>query len=307
MRLRSKDFRSLADLNREEILGLIDLALRSKREMKKGTFESPVPGRFLGLIFHKPSLRTRVSFERAMHDLGGTSIMISDREIGIGTREDPRDVARVLSRFVHGIMIRTFDQAMVDRLASEAGVPVINGLTDLYHPCQILADLLTVKERRGSLEDLRVVFVGDGNNVCHSWILAAAHLGIDLRLACPEGYSPDPRVLETARGIGPLRFEESRDPARAVAGAHVIYTDTWTSMGQEEDAERRRRAFAPFQVNENLLGGAERDAVVLHCLPAHRGEEITDEVIDGPRSAVYDQAENRTHAQRALLTLLFQR
>jgi len=304
--LSKKDFVSIADFTRAELEEIIDVAVRQKKEHRAGTLPRTHVGRVLACIFHKPSLRTRVSFEVAMHNLGGTSLYLTDKELGIGSREAPEDVARVLSRYVSGIMIRTFDNAIVEDLARYASIPVINGLTDLLHPCQIMADLMTIQEHRGNLDELSVVFVGDGNNVARSWVNASARLGFRFVLACPAGYGIDADFVRGAYGDeGPSgRYAEINDPAEAVAGADVVYTDVWASMGQEDQAAQRRRAFEGFQVNEDLMGKAPANAVVLHCLPAHRGEEITHGVLESERSLVFDEAENRLHAQRAILSLL---
>jgi ornithine carbamoyltransferase len=302
MSLSKKDFLSIADYERGEIEAIIALAVDQKARLRVGPLPQTHVGKTLACIFHKPSLRTRVSFEVAMHQLGGNALYLTDAEIGMGSREAPQDVARVLSRYVSAIMIRTFDHGMVEALAKHASVPVINGLTDLLHPCQILADLMTIQEHRGNLDDLTVTFIGDGNNVARSWINAAAKLRFRFILACPEGYGIDPLFVDRARAIE--FYTETSDPRQAVAGADVLYTDVWASMGQEREAEKRKRDFAGFQLNEDLLGRSSGDAIVLHCLPAHRGEEITDGALESPRSRVFDQAENRLHVQRALLSLL---
>ncbi len=304
MKLSRKDFLSIADFTRDELLGIVDLALEQKAAARAGRLPRTHTGRVLACVFHKPSLRTRVSFEVAMHSLGGSSLYLTDRELGIGSREDPRDVARVFSRYVDALMVRTFDHGLIEQLARYATIPVINGLTDRLHPCQVMADLLTIREHRGSLDDLHVVFVGDGNNMSRSWVNASARLGLRLTLAVPEGYGIDPEFVREAWGGEPDGYREVHDPAEAVRDADVIYTDVWASMGQEAEADERRRAFARFQVNEALVARAPEHAIVLHCLPAHRGEEITEGVIEGPRSVVFDQAENRLHAQRAILSLL---
>ena len=295
---------SIADYSKEELQAVVRLAIEQKQALRKGPLEPAMRGRTLACIFHKPSLRTRVSFEVAMHQLGGDSLYLTDQEIGVGSREAPQDVARVLSRYVSAIMIRTFDQAIVDTLAKFATVPVINGLTDLLHPCQILADLMTIEEHRGSLDDLTVVFVGDGNNVARSWINAAGKFGFRFILAAPKGYGVDKAFVDKALGNKTNLYQEINDPATAVAEADVLYTDVWASMGQEEEAAKRKKAFAAFQLNGDLVGRAPDRAVILHCLPAHRGEEITDDVIESERSLVFDEAENRLHVQRALLSLL---
>jgi ornithine carbamoyltransferase len=303
MTLGKKDFVSIADFDKRELDEIIALATEQKATLKSGPLPQTHVGQTLACIFHKPSLRTRVSFEVAMHQLGGDSIYLTDQEIGIGSREAPQDVARVLSRYVDGIMIRTFDQSIVDTLAKHATIPVINGLTDLLHPCQILADLMTIREHRANLDNLAVAFIGDGNNVARSWVNAASRLDFRFILACPKGYGLDRTFVDNAMA-GKGLYEEVNDAGAAVSEADVLYTDVWASMGQEAEAAKRKRDFAAFQLNDELLARAPKRAIVLHCLPAHRGEEITDSVIESQRSLVFDQAENRLHVQRALLTLL---
>ena len=297
-----RDLLDLASLSAEELERLLGLAERLKHELRAGLEHPYLRGRTLAMIFQKPSLRTRLTFETGMAQLGGHAIYLAPQDIGIGERESVKDVARNLSRWVDLIMIRTFAHEICVELANEASVPVINGLTDLLHPCQLLADLLTLRERFGDLSKICVAYVGDGFNLAHSWIEAAALAGFELRLGCPVGYEPRHEFVERMRRgkFGIL----THDPAEAVRGADVIYTDTWTSMGQEKEGARRRRDFKAFQVNRDLLAQARRTAVVMHCLPAHRGEEITDEVLDGPRSLVLDQAENRLHAQKAVMVWL---
>jgi ornithine carbamoyltransferase len=258
----------------------------------------------LACIFHKPSLRTRISFEIAIRQLGGSSLFITDAEIKIGSRETPRDVAQVLSRYVDGIMIRTFEQRLVEELARNADVPVINGLTDLLHPCQVLGDIFTAIERFGTIDGKKVVFVGDGNNVARSWLNAATRFKFKFVLAAPEGYQIEDSFIAGARKAGPVDYEWIRDPRSAVRGADVVYTDVWTSMGQESEKEKRLKAFAGYQVNDALMKLAHPSAIFMHCLPAHRGDEVTDSVMDGPHSVVYDEAENRLHIQRAIIALL---
>jgi len=303
-----KDFMAIADWSSEDLVRILELAMDQKRRLKKGgNLFNEKPGRVLALLFHKPSLRTRVSFEVAIRQLGGSSLYITDKEIGLGSREAPQDVARVLERYVDGIMIRTFAHEGALSLARNATrIPVINGLTDLLHPCQVMADLQTIWEHKGGLEGLRIVYLGDGNNMANSWINAAARFPFELVISNPSGYEPDAAVLDNARKINPnLRYENVSDPARAVEGADVLYTDVWASMGQEDEAEARRSIFKPYQVNQKLLEKTgKKDSIVMHCLPAHRGDEITDEVIDGPQSVVFDEAENRLHAQRAILSLV---
>lgn len=296
-----RDFLSIADYRRGELDLILDLAAALKEAWRAGRDESRLKGKTLACIFHKPSLRTRMSFEVGMGQLGGRSLYITDAEIGFGKRESIHDIAKVLSGFVDGIMIRTFNQANVVELARHARVPVINGLTDAEHPCQILADIFTIRERGLSLDGLSLAWIGDGNNVAKSWIDAALSYAIDLRLACPEGYDPDPAAIASVRSSGKGRVTLARTPEEAIAGAQVVYTDTWTSMGQEGEAARRREAFTGYQVTSHLLSRAAPKAIVMHCLPAHRGEEITDEVMDGPQSVVFDQAENRMHLQKGIL------
>lgn len=303
MALGKKDFVSIADFDRPEIEEIIGLAMEQKARLRRGLLPQTHRGETLACIFHKPSLRTRVSFEVAMHQLGGDSLYLTDKEIGVGSREAPQDVARVLSRYVSAIMIRTFDHSIVETLAQFATVPVINGLTDLLHPCQILADLMTIREQRGNLENLTVAFIGDGNNVARSWVNAAARLDFRFTLACPPGYGLDAGFVDGVMGKTAL-YQEVHNAMAAVKQADVLYTDVWASMGQEAEAAKRKQDFSSFQLNDALLAKAPSHAVVLHCLPAHRGEEITDSVMESPRSLVFDQAENRLHVQRALLTLL---
>jgi len=296
-----RHFLQLRDLDPAELHELIERAHRLKAGAE--TPDAPLRGRTLGMIFRKHSTRTRISFDVAMFQLGGHGAFLSDRESHMGRGESIADTARVLSRYVDGIMIRTFRHAEVEGLVQHASVPVINGLTDLTHPCQLLADLLTVREEFGPRwEELSVAWVGDGNNVANSWLNAAAMLGFELRLAVPEGFDPDPAILARAQAEGRIRL--TRDPAEAVDGAHVVTTDTWASMGHEEEAGAREQVFAPFQVTVDLMGRADREAIFMHCLPAYRGKEVTSEVMDGPRSRVFDEAENRLHAQKALLLLL---
>ena len=297
--MSKRDFLAIPDFSREELHALFDLAAR----MKRGEFrERPLAGKTLGMIFTKSSTRTRVSFEVGAFQLGGHALFLSARDIQLGRGEPIRDTARVLSRYLDGIMIRTFDHADVEELARFASIPVINGLTDLLHPCQILADLLTVREHVGGWEGKTIAWIGDGNNMAHSWINAAGALGFDLRLACPEGYDPDPAIL--ARNQTLAKITLTRDPQEAAAGAHVVNTDVWASMGQEEEQKQRERAFRGFTVNEATMKQADRHAIFLHCLPAHRGEEVAAEVIDGPQSRVWDEAENRLHVQKAVMAAL---
>jgi ornithine carbamoyltransferase len=295
-----RHYLSVADLSATAILDLLDRALELKRFGRRA--DTRLAGRTAALVFQKPSLRTRVSFEVAMLQLGGSAVYLSPAEIQLGQREGAVDVARVLSRYVDVVVARVFLHADVVALAQHASVPVVNALSDREHPCQILADLLTLYERRGSLKGLQVAYVGDGNNVAHSLALAAPGLGIDLRFATPDGYEPDPTIMELAQtGAQTGAIELFRDPREAVRGADAVYTDSWYSMGQESEAEVRAPIFRPYQLNAALLAEAAPGAVAMHCLPAHRNQEITDEVMDGSASVVYDQAENRLHVQKALL------
>ena len=297
-----RDLLDLASLTAAELRGLLDLAARLKAEQKAGIEHPHLRGSTLAMIFEKPSLRTRITFEAGMTQLGGHAIHLASQDIGLGARESVKDVARNLSRWVSLIMIRTFAHSVCVELARESTVPVINGLTDLLHPCQLLADLLTLKERFGELSQLKVAFIGDGFNLAQSWIEAASILRFQLTIASPKGYEPRPEFVAMMRceKLGTL----TPDPVAAVADADAVYTDTWTSMGQEKEAARRRRDFRNFQVNAALMARAKPGAVAMHCLPAHRGEEITDDVLDGPDSVVLDQAENRLHAQKAVMLWL---
>jgi len=300
-----KDFLSLADWSAEDLLAMLARARELKRLDREGERPPTLRGRVLAMFFEKPSLRTHVTFEAGMTQLGGHAILLRPEQVGIGSRESPADVARNLSRWVDGIVARTFSHALVEELAQQASIPVINGLTDLLHPCQAMADLQTIAERC-ELKDAVLAYVGDGNNVANSLLNAAAVLGLALRVATPSTHRPASRVRRRAEPIAArsgARIAFLEDPVEAVRGANFVYTDTWTSMGQEEEAELRRRIFAGYQVNAALLAHAP-EAWVMHCLPAHRGEEITDEVLDGPRSVVFDQAENRLHSQKAILERL---
>ncbi len=298
----TRDFLAIPDFSKPELLALFDLAAR----MKRGEYrDRPLAGRTLAMIFAKSSTRTRVSFEVGAYQLGGHALFLSSRDIQLGRGEPIRDTARVLSRYVDGIMIRTFDQADVEELARFAAVPVVNGLTDLQHPCQVLADLLTVREALGGWEGKAVAWIGDGNNMAHSWLDAAGVLGFELRLACPRGYQPDPAILERNRSHACILLTE--DPAEAAAGAHVINTDVWASMGQEAERAERERAFKGYIVDAALMRRAASGAIFLHCLPAHRGEEVSDDVIEGAQSRVWDEAENRLHVQKALMAILMGR
>jgi ornithine carbamoyltransferase len=296
-----RDLLTILDLTAAEIVALLARAQEMKKLWFQGTLRPVLPGKTLGLLFTKPSTRTRISFEAAMNRLGGSCIFMTEKETQLSRKEPLPDTARVMSRYIEVLAVRTFDHADVEELARHASIPVINALTDSNHPCQVLSDLLTIQEKRGSLQDLEVAWIGDGNNVAHSWIDAAARMGFTLRLACPEGYLPDRRVLERARAEGGRNIFVVSDPREAVASADAINTDVWASMGQEEEADTRRKVFAPYQVNADLLSHAPRHALVMHCLPAHREEEISTEVLEGPHSVVFDQAENRLYFQMALL------
>jgi len=296
----SRHFTAIPDFSREELIETLDLAAR----MKRGEYtDKPLAGKTLAMIFAKSSTRTRVSFEVGTYQLGGHALFLSSRDIQLGRGEPIRDTARVLSRMVDGIMIRTFAQSDVDDLARFGSIPVINGLTDLLHPCQIMADLQTIQESFGrDLEGVKVAWVGDGNNMANSWLNAAYRLGFELRLAFPAGYEPDAGIL--ARAQGAAKIVITHDPREAVEGADVVNTDVWTSMGQEEEQAKRERDFQGYLVDDTLMARASDRSIFLHCLPAHRGEEVSDEVIEGPRSRVFDEAENRLHAQKAIMVKL---
>ncbi|MBN2471131.1 MAG: ornithine carbamoyltransferase [Anaerolineae bacterium] len=305
--MKPKHYLDITKWSPEDMQELLDLAVFLKREWKSGGNRPVLKGKVLGMVFQKPSLRTRVSFEVGMKHLGGDALYLSPAEIGLGKRESIADVARVLSGYVQGIMARVFEHQHVLDLARWASVPVINGLSDFNHPCQALADMLTIYEHYGKLEGLKVAFVGDGNNVATSLLFASAKLGVNFSIASPPGYALDSSVLVKAAPYAEtsgITIETHEDPIAAVAEADVIYTDTWTSMGQEDEAAVRREKFGRYQVNNDLLAKAGRKAMVMHCLPAHRGEEITDEVADGMQSLLFPQAENRMHAQKALLVTL---
>lgn len=299
-----RDFLSLFDWSKDDIDKLLARAGELKKEQRKGKTRPSLKGKTIAMIFDKPSTRTRLSFEAGVAQLSGQSIFLSAGELQLSRGETIADTARVMSRYVDGVVIRTFSHRTVEDFAAHADIPVINGLTDLLHPCQILSDVFTLQERRGSYEELSVVYVGDGNNVANSWINAAAQLGFTLTLACPEGFRPNQGILARALQQEVSKIRITDDPRKAVEGAHVIYTDVWASMGQEREAAKRAEVFQPFQINRELVQRAAKDVLVMHCLPAHRGEEITDEVIDGSHSIVWDQAENRLHVQKAILERL---
>jgi ornithine carbamoyltransferase len=303
--LKGRSFLTLADYTREELTALLDLADELKRERRADKLRDSHAGQTLALLFQKPSLRTRVSFDVAMHELGGHAFYLGPDEVGVNTRESAPDVGTVLSRYVHGIMARVFGHEIVEELAAYADVPVINGLSDLYHPCQALADIMTIRERFGKLEGLTLAYISDGNNVANSLMLGGAIMGFNVTVVAPAGYEPTPEIVEKARGIAAsgVSIVTTHDLA-AAAGADVLYADVWTSMGQEKEAAKRREDFAGFTVDAKVLAAAAPRAIVLHCLPAHYGEEITEEVARGPQSAIWDEAENRLHAQKALLVSL---
>ncbi|MFQ5768009.1 MAG: ornithine carbamoyltransferase [Acidobacteriota bacterium] len=303
--MNSRSLVSLVDLSSQEIEEILSLALDMKADPDQ--YRDCLQGKVLAMVFQKPSLRTRVSFETGMRHLGGHAIYLAPADIDLGRRESVPDVARTLGRMVNGIMARTFQHDTVVQLAECAGVPVINGLTDLFHPCQALADMLTLREVKGRLEGLRLAFVGDGNNVCHSLMAAGARLGVSILAVVPPGYEPRPEIVNPARRLAQKKrsvIEVVHSLEEGVAAADAVYTDVWTSMGQEPQAERRLKDFASFQVDRRIFAMAKPDAVFMHCLPAHRGEEVSAEVCDSPRSVIFQQAENRLHAQKAVLALL---
>jgi ornithine carbamoyltransferase len=303
-----RDFLSVLDA-RNDIDDILNMALDLKLRQKKGLGYFPLKNRSLALIFEKPSTRTRISFEVGMAQLGGYALYLSPKDLQIGRGETIADTAKVLSRYVDAIMYRAFEHDMVVELARNSSVPVINGLDDLEHPCQILADLLTIKEHKGELKGLSLTYVGDGNNVCNSLMLGCALLGIDMDVSCPDGYLPNDKIFEEASQIAQdkgVHLHMVSNPVEAVRGADIIYTDVWVSMGDEKEKKSRKKIFAPYQINSELVKHAKPDCVVMHCLPAHRGQEITDDVIDGEHSIVFDQAENRLHAQKALLVKLLE-
>jgi len=301
------DLISLADCTRDEITGILDLADELKSVQRAGKIHHPLEGQTMAMIFEKPSLRTRVTFETGMFQLGGHALMIHSEKTRLGERESIPDVARNLDRWVDGIMARTFSHGAVIELAEHSSAPVINGLTDKFHPCQVLADAQTLREHRGSLEGLKVAFVGDGNNVCASWMHLAARVPINVTLVCPESYEVDDEVFSFAREQAEGEVAIVHDMAAGLNDADAVYTDVWASMGQESEANDRREKFEKFQVNGGAMKHAKDDALFMHCLPAHRGDEVTPEVIDGPQSIVFDQAENRLHAQKAVMVTLMQR
>lgn len=297
-----RDFLTLRDLSSEEMSSILDRAMK----LKSGEDRSACPliGRSIGLLFEKTSTRTRVSFETGIYQLGAHAVYMNATELQLGRGETIGDTSKALSRYLDAIVIRTYDHSRLEDFASNAAIPVINGLSNLHHPCQVLADMMTILERKGRLKGIHLAYIGDGNNVANSLIEAASRMEINLIMACPEGYEPDPGVLEQARRDAKSEIVILRDPKEAAGMADAVYTDVWVSMGHEEEAEARKKRLRPYQVNEKVLECAKKDVIVLHCLPAHRGEEITDKVIDGPLSVVFDQAENRLHAQKSLLEFL---
>jgi ornithine carbamoyltransferase len=302
-----KDFLELLSIPGRELTALLRLAAKLKFKQRRGVPHPLLAGRMLGLVFQKPSTRTRVSFEAGMNQLGGQAMVLPMGDIQLSRGESVADTARVLSRYLDGIVVRTFDHAIVEEWAREATIPVINGLTDLSHPCQALSDLLTIQEKKGRLKGVKIAYVGDGNNVTNSLIEAAAKMGMTISVGCPPGYQPDQHIVDRARMEGQKTgavIEIGFDPLVAVKDADVVYTDVWISMGREREQARRIKILSPYQLNERLLKRAKPDAVVMHCLPAHRGEEISAQVLDGPQSVVLDQAENRLHMQKAILVRL---
>jgi ornithine carbamoyltransferase len=302
-----KDFVSISDVDRVEFLEILRDAGVLKKERKKAIDSKPLKGKVLAMLFEKPSLRTRFTFETGIFELGGMAIYFSPSDIDIGKRESVEDIAKNLSRWASGIMARTFEHSTVTGFAENSTVPVINGLSNLEHPCQILADFQTIQEKKGKLENVKLAFIGDGNNVCNSMMLASGLMGVDFRVAHPKGYEPDKNVVERAKKLAAASggsITITNNPNEAADGADVIYTDVWASMGFKHEAEQRRKAFASFQVNEDVVFCADKDYIFMHCLPAIRGEEVTSEVIDGPNSVVFDQAENRLHSQKALMLKL---
>lgn len=300
-----KDLLTLRDLSTDDCEALLERALELKVRHAAGISDQTLQGKTLGIIFDKPSTRTRISFEVAMIQLGGTPLFLSTQDTQLIRNEPVADTARVLSRYLDGLAVRTYSQDLLNELAAATSIPVINGLTDLYHPCQVLSDIMTILEKKGSLEGLKIVWVGDGNNVAHSWLNAAAILPLNLVVACPEGYYPDESILEAAVKDAKGEIVMLSDPKEAVRDADVIYTDVWASMGRESEHGLRKEFFKPFQVNEDLLAGAKQEVMVMHCLPAHRGEEIDAEVLEGARSVVWDQAENKLHMHKAILERLY--
>jgi ornithine carbamoyltransferase len=301
-----KDFLSVYDLETGDFEVIFDKAHKLKKMLKDGISYHPLSGKTLGMIFEKSSTRTRISFEVGIYQLGGMALFLSSRDTQLGRGEEISDTAQVMSRYLDAVVIRTYSQRFVEEFARHSTIPIINGLTDEEHPCQIVSDLFTIIEKKGSCEGLKIAYVGDGNNIAQSWIDAAARLPFQLSLACPEKYTPDADILRRGTKDAKVPISVHVDPSEAALDADVIYTDVWTSMGQEAEKEERIKVFKEYQVNQELLVRAKKDVIVMHCLPAHRGEEITDEVIDGPHSVVIDQAENRLHVQKAIMEILIQ-
>jgi len=301
--MKKRDLLNFDGLTRQDFDGLLRLAGELKRKQKRGIAHRVLSGKSMALLFEKPSLRTRSTFAVGMTQLGGSAVYLGPFEVGLGTRESPADCARNLDRWFDLVTVRTFAHKIIEEMAEYSAVPVINALSDAYHPCQVLADCQTLIERKGGLDGLKIVFVGDGNNMVHSWLEAAAIVPFSFALACPKGYEPDAAILQKARGQG-AKITVTHAVEEAVAGADALYTDVWTSMGQEKEAGDRVTAFRDYQVNRQVVALAQRDAVVMHCLPAHRGEEITDEVLESPQCVAFDQAENRLHAQKAVMVWL---
>ncbi len=302
MKDQPRHYLQVSDLDRDQLLQIIGRAIELKRRQRQGIPHRPAAGKTVGMLFEKPSTRTRISFEAAMFQLGGSVSFMASRDLQLKRGEPLKDTARVLSRYLDCLVVRTFGQEVVEELANWSDISVINGLTDQHHPCQILSDIMTVMEYKGTdLSHLKIAWVGDGNNVAHSWIQAAARLNFTLVLACPGGYLPDTEILQAARADASRPIEVVEDPEEAVRDADVINTDVWASMGQEGEADERMDIFMPYQVNSSLVSLAKEDAIILHCLPAHRGEEITEKVLEGPNSVVWDQAENKMHLHKAVL------
>jgi ornithine carbamoyltransferase len=299
-----KDLLSIYELDIADFDKIFEDARRLKKNLKEGRPHASLQGKTLGMIFDKSSTRTRISFEVGMYQLGGIALFLNSRDTQIGRGEIIADSAQMMSRYLNGIMIRTYAQSRVEEFARFASIPVINGLTDLLHPCQILSDLFTITEKKGSYRGLKIAYIGDGNNIANSWIEAAARLPFQLAVACPEGYDPDNHILDRGMKESSEGITLYRDPMDAAKNADILYTDVWTSMGHESEQEERKKVFENFQINKKILKQAKKDAIVMHCLPAHRGEEITADVIDGPHSVVIDQAENRLHVQKAILEIL---
>jgi ornithine carbamoyltransferase len=299
-----KDLLSIGELDVADFDRIFENARRLKKNMKEGRPHASLQGKTLGMIFDKSSTRTRISFEVGMYQLGGIALFLNSRDTQIGRGEIIADSAQMMSRYLNGIMIRTYAQSSVEEFARCATIPVINGLTDLLHPCQILSDLFTIKEKKGSYQGLKVTYIGDGNNIANTWIEAASRLPFQLAVACPEGYDPDNNIMDRAMKESTEGIAVYRDPMDAAKNADILYTDVWASMGQEGEQEERKKVFKKFQINKKILKQAKKDSIVMHCLPAHRGEEITADIIDGPHSVVIDQAENRLHVQKAILEIL---